>query len=271
MTDQRRTDHEVGVLSRIREALAVADSILKGFTPGAVEARLKAGDDPVTEADIAVDRALRSLLVDDGEGWLSEETADRPDRIAKSRLWIVDPIDGTREFVSGIPEWCVSIGYVVDGEAVAGGILNRAAGQTITGSISTGVRLNGSEVRVRGATRLTDALVLASRSEVNRGEWKRFDGAPFSVRPLGSIAYKLALVASGLADATWTLVPKNEWDIAAGVALVRSAGGIACTLDWTPPRFNGSLDTLVNGLVAGGERLVPAIREFLAREDGSRF
>jgi fructose-1,6-bisphosphatase/inositol monophosphatase family enzyme len=77
--------------------------------------------------------------------------------------------------------------------------------------------------------------VLASRQEYKRGEWAQFEGKQFSIRPTGSVAYKLALVSAGLADATWTLSPKHEWDIAAGVALVTSAGGtVACIRDGTP-------------------------------------
>jgi len=250
------------ILERIEQAIAIADGVLKGYTPGAIEAQRKAGGDPVTEADLAVDAVLRRTLLRDGEGWLSEETADRPDRLRARRVWVVDPIDGTREFVQGIPEWCVSIGYIVDGEAVAGGIHNRVAGQTVLGSLTTGVRLNGSPVRAKDASRLAGSVVLASRSEVNRGEWERFRGAPFTVRPCGSVAWKLGQVASGQAEATWTLVPKNEWDVAAGTALVRAAGGEVRTRDWGHPRFNRE-KTLLEGLIACGAALIAEIGDYL--------
>jgi myo-inositol-1(or 4)-monophosphatase len=97
--------------------------------------------------------------------------------------------------------------------------------------------------------------VLASRSEVRRGQWERFAGAPFTVKPTGSVAYKLACVAAGLADATWTLVPKHEWDVAAGVALARAGGCAVCTPAGDPPRFNRA-DPLLAGLVA----CAPALR-----------
>ena len=74
-------------------------------------------------------------------------------------------------------------------------------------------------------------MTLASRSEVKRGEWKQFENGPFQIRPMGSVAYKLALVSAGLADITFTLTPKNEWDVAAGAALVLSAGGFVATLN----------------------------------------
>lgn len=218
-------------LERIRAALEAAAEVLEPFEPGAVEARLKEGDDPVTAADLAVDRTLRRLLPEPGEGWLSEETADDGDRLSRHRVWVVDPLDGTREFVAGIPEWCVSVGLVEGGCPVAGGLLNPASGMLVVGAVGSGVVCNGKPVMAAGRSELTGARVLASRSEVRRGEWQAFSEREFDVVPTGSVAYKLGLVAVGEADATWTLVPKHEWDVAAGVALVLAAGGEA----WLPP------------------------------------
>ena len=96
-------------------ALDAARVVFARFTPGAIETEYKIGHDPVTEADRAVDAVLRENLLRDGEGWLSEETADNPSRLDKERVWIVDPLDGTREFVAGLPEFCVSIGFVENG------------------------------------------------------------------------------------------------------------------------------------------------------------
>lgn len=214
-------------LRRIDDALAEGGSILSGYTPGDIEAQKKAAGDPVTEADLAVDSVLKNILPRPGEGWLSEETRDDEHRLECERVWIVDPLDGTREFVLGLPEFCISIALVENGQAVAGGIFNPASGEKIVGSKETGVTLNGTPVQPRATQRLADATILASRSEVGRGEWEPFEEAySFDVRPMGSVAYKFGLVAAGLADATWTLVPKHEWDIAAGVALVAASGGI---------------------------------------------
>ncbi len=235
-------------LSRISLALDAAARVLSDFTPGAVVASKKAGGDPLTDADLAVNRVLESMLPTAGEGWLSEETRDDKARLSRSRVWIVDPIDGTKEFVKGIPEWCVSIALSVDGVAVAGGILNPAVHERVLGARGHGVTLNGARASVRERGSLAGSEVLASRSEMDRGEWRRFEEAGFVVRPVGSVAYKLARVAAGLSDATWTLVPKNEWDVAAGVALVVEAGGHACLPDGSAPRFNRA-DTRLPGLV----------------------
>src|SRR6266853_658800 len=114
------------VLGRIQAALEEARLVFARFTPGEIEAEYKAGHDPVTEADRELDAVLRKNLLRDGEGWLSEESADDHSRLFRSRVWVVDPLDGTREFVAGIPEFCVSIALVDRGRSVAGGICNPA-------------------------------------------------------------------------------------------------------------------------------------------------
>lgn len=241
-------------LQRIEQALRAAREAVSIFTPGRISSERKAGGDPVTDADLLLDRILKEALLESGEGWLSEETADDPDRLAKERVWIVDPLDGTREFIEGIPEWCISIGLVENGRPVAGGICNPAMDQLFLGSIGSGVTLNGLGVQVSDKADLEGAKILASRSEVRRGEWKRFEGAPFEIIPMGSVAYKLACVSAGLADGTFTLVPKNEWDVAAGVSLVEAAGGRISPFTAFGVRFNRP-QTLIDSLIATGNKI----------------
>jgi myo-inositol-1(or 4)-monophosphatase len=242
------------ILERIHAGLEAAREVLNRFTPGAIEAEYKVGHDPVTEADRAVDEILRKTLIRGDEGWLSEETVDDFTRLDKQRVWVVDPLDGTREFVQGIPEFCVSIAMVENGVPVAGGICNPATDELILGSRETGVTYNGKPAQPSQRTDLHGALVLASRSEVKRGEWKQFESAEFNIRPMGSVAYKLGLVSAGKADLTFTLVPKNEWDVAAGAALVESAGGWVLKLDNSPLRCNQK-NPLISGLLAGAPSL----------------
>jgi myo-inositol-1(or 4)-monophosphatase len=239
------------ILQRIQSALDAARLVFERFTPGAIETEYKAGHDPVTEADRAVDAVLRQNLLRDGEGWLSEETADNPSRLEKERVWIVDPLDGTREFVMGLPEFCVSIGFVENGKPIAGGIYNPATKEYFLGAIDSGVLYNGKPGHASQRTSLAGALVLASRSEVKRGEWKQFESSAFKMQAMGSVAYKLALVSAGRADVTFTLTPKNEWDVAAGAALVASAGGFVSTLENAPLQCNRK-DPLLSGLLACG-------------------
>src|ERR1700691_170960 len=248
------------ILERIHAALEASRAVFARFTPGAIETEYKIGHDPVTEADRALDAVLRKELLREGEGWLSEESVDDPIRLQRSRVWVVDPLDGTREFVKGIPEFCASIGFVENGCPVAGGIYNPATDETFLGSIDSGVTYNGKPAQPSQRRTLDGALVLASRSEVKRGEWKAFENSGLKIRPMGSVAYKLALVAAGLADVTFTLTPKNEWDVVAGAALVQSAGGFVSTLEKTELIANRR-DPLLTGLLASGPFLREEVRE----------
>ncbi len=245
-------DHsQAETLQRIHSALEAARQIFTSFTSGAIEAEYKAGHDPVTEVDKSVDAVLRKELLREGEGWLSEESPDDLSRLEKKRVWIVDPLDGTREFVAGIPEFCVSVAMVEDGCPVAGGICNPATNEIFLGSLDSGVLCNGKSVHASQRSSLEGAVVLASRSEMKRGEWKRFQHTSLKIRFVGSVAYKLALVSAGMADVTFTLTPKHEWDVAAGAALVKSSGGFVGTPENFPLRCNNK-SPLLSGLLACG-------------------
>src|SRR5438094_7869017 len=125
-------------LERIHCALEAVRQVLRRFTAGAMEAEYKVGHDPVTEADRCVDAVLRKELLSNEEGWLSEESVDDLARLESSRVWVVDPLDGTREFVAGIPEFCVSIAMIQDGRPIAGGICNPVTNQIFLRSIDSG-------------------------------------------------------------------------------------------------------------------------------------
>jgi myo-inositol-1(or 4)-monophosphatase len=261
---------DVSILRRIKEALETAGASLSAFDPGSMAQSQKPFlRGPVTEADHAINGILREMLPREGEGWLSEESVDDLSRLEKSHLWIVDPLDGTLEFIAGIPEWCISIGWIEFGHAVAGGIYNPVTKELFLGSVESGITYNGNPARASESARLPDALVLASRNEYERGDWDSFKTAPFVVRPKGSIAYKLALVAAGSADATWTLTGKSEWDVAAGVALVEAAGGFVAGLDGAPITFNHQVP-LLPGLIAGGAQLRHEIFSMVSRYTAPR-
>ena len=254
-------------VERIVAGLQAAAEAVRPYTPGDVAfERKEVRDDPVTEADHAADRVLRDILPERGEGWLSEESGDDLARLECERVWVVDPIDGTREFVEGIPEWCISIGLLEAGIPVAGGIYNPATGELVVGSLEGGVTLNGEAVTVTEPEDEGRVTVLASRSETRRGEWDRFRNGRFDVRPCGSVAYKLALVAAGRVDATWTLVGKSEWDVVGGTALVRAAGGLVTLADGSPPRFNQAKPVYPN-YVAAGQRVARRLVDDWLREE----
>lgn len=257
-------------LARIGAALEAVVAGLRYLTPDRVTVERKRDGDPVTEADRVADAILRRALLEPGEGWLSEETTDEPSRLRCRRVWVVDPIDGTRQFLAGVPEWCASVALVEDGVPVAGGTCNPATGETILGGIGHGVRRNGQPVRVSERATIDGALVLASRSEVRRGLWDRDPRAPFEVRAMGSVAYKLSLVAAGLADATWSYVPKHEWDVAAGVALVRAGGGTVTLLGPGPLVFNRP-EPRLPGLLAASAPLAASLLAYLEKRGQTPF
>jgi myo-inositol-1(or 4)-monophosphatase len=257
-------EQQLEYLNRLENALRAATQVALEYKAGTFEVRDRGGRDVVTEVDRRVSDVLRTQLLRPGEGWLSEEDADDQSRLSCDVVWVVDPLDGTREFVDGLPEWCISVGLVQSGVAVAGGTSNPATGEVFLGAMDCGVTYNGSAVRTSAWDCLQGARVLASRSEYKRGEWQQFDGGQFSIQPMGSVAYKLSLVAAGLADATWTLSPKHEWDIAAGVALVMAAGGYVQRSDNAPVQMNRQ-NPLVPGLLASGKALWPHVVEMLCQ------
>ena len=210
----------------------------------------KSADHPVTTADLAANRILQDGLLGafPDAGWLSEESADNPDRLQRAYTWVVDPLDGTKDFMQGIDEFAVVAALVIEEHVAVAVTYNPVRREMIYARRGQGAFCNGEPIRVRPTTCLQQAVVLSSRSETGRGEWDRFQ-ALFTVRPTGSVAYKLAQVARGKGDVTFSLVPKHEWDICAGTLLVTEAGGRVSDLGGAPFRFNQP-DPLRSGIVA---------------------
>jgi myo-inositol-1(or 4)-monophosphatase len=247
-------------------AARTAGRVIMGYYQEEYDVREKGKGNPVTTADLEADKVLKAALLGQrpGDGWLSEETADSPDRLSCRRVWIVDPIDGTKEFIRGIPQFAISIGLAVDGRIAVGVIYNPARDELFAAVRGGGVTLNGEPVRVSGEGDLARAQILASRSEVARGEFERFSEG-HEITPIGSIAYKLALVAAGQADLTFTLTPKNEWDFAAGALLVTEAGGRVLVLGDHPQTFNRA-NPKVAGVVATNGHLYDPVLELIGAE-----
>jgi myo-inositol-1(or 4)-monophosphatase len=246
------------------QAARTAGAVIAHYWASGVEAGDKGDAGPVTAADLQANDRIRDMVgaAFPDDGWLSEETADSQERLAKRRVWIVDPLDGTRELIAGIPELCVCVSLVVDGAPVVAVQYNPIAERLYVAARGAGTTLNGVPARVTSCSTLADARILASRSEHARGEWDVF--APqCRVVPTGSVAFKLAEVAVGVGDATFTLRPKNEWDVCAGVLLIEEAGGRVTGLDGAPLRFNRET-TRLPGMVATNGTLHEAVMRMIA-------
>jgi myo-inositol-1(or 4)-monophosphatase len=248
-------------------ALAAGEILQRYFRDGGYEIESKGKNNPVTSADFEADSILKQILGDafPAYGWLSEETVDNDDRLARERVWIVDPLDGTKEFIKGIPEFVVAIALADRGVPVMGVTYNPIKDELFCGVRGAGCTLDGKAVTVSDTSALEHATILASRSETARGEWKAYEGRVI-VRPIGSVAYKLALVAAGQADATFTLTPKNEWDIASGVALIVAAGGRVTDLHGGEVSFN-QREVKTPGFVASNGHLHAQLERMLPARD----
>lgn len=253
----------------LTEAIAAAEAAgeaILAILETSYEVRLKSGGDPLTEADLTADRLIRERLTSSFPtyGWISEEQDCHDDMSEGRPVWVVDPLDGTREFVRGIPEFATSIALLTDGGPVVAVCNNPAKGRLITA-------IRGAAQADRIARRVTDtidlqrALILASRTETARGLWDDFAGR-FAVLATGSVAYKMALVAAGEADATFSLAPKHIWDIAAGVLLVEEAGGRVTDLEGCPIRFEQP-DALVDGVIASNGLLHGPLLDLISALD----
>ena len=224
----------------------------------------KSPDNPVTDADFAADNLLKEQLLArlPEAGWLSEETVDRPERLMHKLVWVVDPLDGTKEFIMGIPEFAVSVGLVEYGQVILGIVYNPPVDEMFYAVKDGGAFFNGNPVSVTQRNQLAGSIVDASRSERKRGEFEPFEET-FDIRTMGGTAYKLARVAAGLSDMAWSRGPKNEWDICGGVMLVKEAGGRVVNLDNQDFTFNRP-KTLVNGFIADNGILHEELIETLA-------
>jgi myo-inositol-1(or 4)-monophosphatase len=248
-------------LTAAREAGAI---LLRHYESGSGHWE-KSKDNPVTLADLESDRAIRARLAEafPEDAILSEETVSDASRTEKPRVWIVDPMDGTKEFTRKIPEFAASIALAEAGEPVVGVILNPVESVAIWASRGAGTWREGSRVQVSSCPRLSEAVVIASRTEISREKFAPYEGWFKELRPLGSIAWKLACVASGDGDINISVAPKNEWDVCAGDVLVREAGGAYVDFGGSPRIYNQA-KTLIDAGMAAGPRVL--LDEFFERE-----
>jgi myo-inositol-1(or 4)-monophosphatase len=227
-----------------------------------VRAWSKDNQSPVSDADLAVDGFLRERLgaLEPDAGWLSEETADAPQRLSRRRLWIVDPIDGTRSFLAGREDWAVCVALVENGEPVLGALALPATGETFLATRGGGAFRNGQPIAARPVHAIETARVVrpaAFNAQVKAA------GFPIEVPRIHSIAVRLARVASGEIDAAIIGPHANDWDLAAADLIVRESGARISDADGREPVYNRAIPKH-GALVASGVDLHPALLAALA-------
>lgn len=250
-------------LDLLLEAARAAGEVALGYTGKTAKRWEKPdGAGPVTEADIAVnlmlEKHLRAARPD--YGWLSEESDDGKARLDHERVFIIDPIDGTRSFADGSDIWAHSIAIVENGEPIAAVIYLPARSKMFSAARGTGAFLNGGPIRVAGRRDIAGAEILATRPNMDASHWRRSTPPDIRRSHRPSLAYRMALVAQGKFDAMLTLRPAWEWDIAAGDLILREAGAVVTDRRGNPLQFNNA-HPAQDGVVAAN----PAIHsQFLA-------
>lgn len=221
----------------------------------------KPGDSPVTNADLAADTLLKERLrrARPDYGWLSEETADDPARLSARRLFVVDPIDGTRAFAAGEPFWTVCIAVVEAGRPTAGVVFAPQLAETYAAAAGAGATLNGDPIKASGTSAIDGCGMIAHPAMFAHKDWAE-PWPDMVIARRNSTAYRLCLVASGAADATVTFAAKHDWDLAAADLIAGEAGAFVGDHTGQPFIYNRAI-AMQPSLVCAAPALAPLILE----------
>jgi myo-inositol-1(or 4)-monophosphatase len=239
---------------RLAEAVRDAGALALSKFGSPVKNWIKGKNSPVCEADIEADLLLRERLMRDtpSYGWLSEESADDPTRLQARRVWIVDPIDGTRGFINGHPDWAVSAALVEDGRPLIAALFAPASDEMFLAVVGEGATRNGRPITPSRGERLHGARLAGSPRRLER--LAAMAPGIEIVPKIHSLALRIAWVASGALVATLAAPNSHDWDLAAADLLVHEAGGALTSLDGRPPIYNRSRPVHGALIAAGGER-----------------
>jgi len=221
---------------------------------------------PLTEADLKSNETLQKILrgAFPEYAWLSEETKDSEERFHKARTWIVDPLDGTKEFISGIPEFTISIGLAEEGVPIVGVVYNPATEELFWASKGNGAFCNGQRLQCSRQERLQEARLIASRSEHEKRKTLRFKPLVSDIIPSGSSAYKLGMLAQARGDLYVSQHPLSEWDLCAGHLILQEAGGTLLDFQGAEIQYNRRQVGTGSGILAGNEILVKKMLQRLS-------
>lgn len=247
------------------DAVRMAGRVATSFVGKSAKRWDKAdGAGPVTEADLAVNDMLKQqlLLARPDYGWLSEETEDGVKRLEHERVFIVDPIDGTRSFTEGANTWAHAIAVAEHGQITSAVVYLPLRGLLYSAALGHGAHLNGASIQASGVSAFEDSTILAAKPAIAGPTWRSGTCPPFKCAYRPSLAYRLGLVAEARFDAMLTLRPSWEWDIAAGALIIAEAGGTITNQRGAPLRFNNA-DPRLDGIVAGGTSIHAALMDAL--------
>ena len=225
----------------------------------------KSEDSPVTIADHEADKYLSDFIGGEfpHDGWLSEETVDTEERLEKKRTWIVDPLDGTKEYIKKLPEFSISIALAQNNIPVVGVIYNPISEEMFYAERNKGAFLNGMKIKISDKQDIKNASLIVSRSEYGNNLWNNYKSSFSSIKSIGSIAYKLGLAAANVYDITATVAPKNEWDICAGDCIVREAGGTMKTINGENINYNQKKTLVTDPIIATNFKLFDMVSDLL--------
>jgi myo-inositol-1(or 4)-monophosphatase len=255
-------------LQLLRSAAVTAGIIATGYFRREMKTWTKEFGSPVSEADIVLDKFLHSALTTarPDYGWLSEETADNTDRLGKRRVFIVDPIDGTRGFIKGEDSWTVSLAVVEDGTPIAGVVYAPARDEMYEASLGDGVTLNGKPLERRPPPGRQAPLIPAPGAVHHELQAAGLDYERGPAYP--SLAYRLVQVATGKLDAAVARRGSQDWDLAGAAAILTEAGVEFSDVCMGALRFNRA-ETRHGALAALGEvSLKPVLHAALIRVYG---
>lgn len=248
-------------LALILGAAAEAGALAEQLREAGLETQYKAGNSPVTNADLAADRLLKDRLMSarPDYGWLSEETADDPARLAKRRLFVVDPIDGTRAFLRGRPWWAVSVAVVEGDRPIAGVVTAPQLAETYAAVAGGGATLGGQPIRASAVSAVEDCGMVGDPRMFGHPAWP-VPWPAMRIEQRNSTAYRMCLVAAGAFDAAVTMAPKHDWDLAAADLIASEAGCFVGDHAGRAFRYNGPRPIQAS-LVCAAPRLAPLILE----------
>ena len=251
----RRADD---LAATLREAGKIA---LKSFR-GTIKSWTKGHSSPVSEIDIAVNDLLHARLDRNGIGWLSEESADDAVRMQHRQIWIVDPIDGTRGYLAGLPDWSISVALVENGRPVVAGLYVPVEDEMFIATAGGGATVNGMPINPRDSRDLAGARIAGPKGYLER--FAHLAPDVIAMPKVHSLALRLARVAQGKLDASFASNHAHDWDLAAADLLVHEAGGVLTTVTGQQLIYNRP--ELVHGaLIAAGSARHGAILD-LVRE-----